>query len=89
MEIISQKSPWRLFVDVGFADLVQKIMVDKWISFNTPLHTLAHAFNPRFYDEQLIAQSNGKRKAPHKDREVANGVKNALMRMFLGVYTRR
>ena len=49
---------------------------------NTPLHTLAHALNPRFYDEQLIAQSNGKRKAPHQVREVANGVKNALMRMF-------
>ena len=54
----------------------------RWNNFNTPLHTLAHALNPRFYDENLIAQSNGKRKAPHKDREVANGVKKALMRMF-------
>ena len=82
MEIISQESPQLLFVDVGFANLVQKIMVDRWNSFNTPLHTLAHALNPRFYDEQLIAQSNGKRKAPHQDREVANGVKKALMRIF-------
>ena len=55
----------------------------RWNNFNTPLHTLAHALNPRFYDENLIAQSNGKRKAPHKNREVANGVKKALMRMFL------
>eukprot|EP00253_Pinus_taeda_P004516 PITA_04516 len=44
--------------------------------------TLAHALNPKFYDEEHITQSNGKRKAPHKDREVANGVKKALMRMF-------
>ncbi len=51
-------------------------------NFNTPLHTLAHALNPKFYDEELIAQRNGKRKAPHKDREVANGMKKALMRMF-------
>ena len=61
---------------------MQKIIVDRWNSFNTPLHTLAHALNPRFYDEELIAQCNGKRKAPHKDREVASGVKKALMRIF-------
>ena len=81
--IISQESPQLLFIDVGFVDLIQKIMVDRWNSFNTPLHTLAHALNPRFYDEEFIAQSNGKRKAPHQDREVANGVKKALMRIFL------
>ena len=37
---------------------------------------------PRFYDEELIAESNGKRKAPHKDKEVANGVKKAFQRLF-------
>ena len=46
------------------------------------MHTLAHTLNLKFYDEELIAQSNEKRKAPHKDREVANGVKKALMRIF-------
>ena len=56
-------------------------MVDRWNSFNTPLHTLAHGLNPKFYDEELIAQRNGKRKAPHRDREVVNGVKASLMRM--------
>ena len=44
--------PKLLFVDVDFADLVQHIMVDRWNSFNTPLHTLAHALNPKFYDEE-------------------------------------
>ena len=82
MEIISQESPQLLFVDVDFADLVQHIMVNRWNSFNTPLHTLAHALNPKFYDEELIAQSNGKRKAPHRDRKVVNGAKAALTRMF-------
>ena len=57
-------------------------MADRWNNFNTPLHTLAHALNPKFYDEELIAQSNGKRKAPHRDREVVNGAKATLMRMF-------
>ena len=33
MEIISQVSPQLLFVDIGFADLVQKIMVDMWNNF--------------------------------------------------------
>jgi len=42
------------------------------------LHTLAYAVNPKFYDEEFIAESNGKRKAPHKDKDVANGVKKAF-----------
>eukprot|EP00253_Pinus_taeda_P009555 PITA_09555 len=82
MEIISQESPQLLFVDDHFAGLVKKIIVDRWNNFNPSLHTSAHALNPKFYDEEVIAQSNGKRKAPHKDREVANGVKKSLMRMF-------
>jgi hypothetical protein len=83
MEIISQESPQHLFVAAHFVDLMKKIIVERWNQFKTPLHTLAHALNPKFYDEDLIAQSNGKRKAPHKDGEVANGVKRALMRIFL------
>ena len=82
MEIISQESPQLLFVDGQFAELIKRIIVDRWKNFNTPLHTLAHVLNPKFYGEELIAQSNGKRKAPHKDREVANGVKKTLMRIF-------
>ena len=82
MEIISQESPQLLFVDDHFAGLIQKIIVDRWNNFNTPLHTLAHALNPKFYDEELIAKSNGKRKAPHKDKDVANGVKKVFQRLF-------
>eukprot|EP00253_Pinus_taeda_P026610 PITA_26610 len=83
MEIISQESPQLLFVDDHFANLVKKIIIDRWNNFNTPLHTLAHALNPKFYNEELISQRNGKRNAPHKGRKVANGVKKSLMRMFL------
>ena len=61
---------------------MRSIIVTRWNGFNTPLHTLAHALNPRFYDEDLIAQSNGKRRAPHKDKEVANRVKKAFQRLF-------
>ena len=71
-----------MFVDGQFAELIKRIIVDRWNNFNTPLHTLAHALNPKFYDEELIAQRNGKRKPPHKDREVAYGVKKSLMRIF-------
>jgi hypothetical protein len=48
LEIISQESPQLLFVDAHFSDLVKKIIVERWNQFNTPLHTLAHAMNPRF-----------------------------------------
>jgi hypothetical protein len=61
---------------------VRSIIVTRWNGFNTPLHTLAHALNPKFYDEEFIALSNGKRKAPHKDKEVATRVKKAFQRSF-------
>jgi hypothetical protein len=57
---------------------VRSIIFTRWNGFNTPLHTLAHALNPKFYDEDFIALSNGKRKAPHKDKEVATGVKKVF-----------
>ena len=61
---------------------MRSIIVTWWNGFNTPLHTLAHALMPRFYDKELIVESNGKRKAPHKDKEMANGVKKAFHRLF-------
>jgi hypothetical protein len=78
VEIITHEVPTLLFVDVDFVEHVRSIIVMRWNGFNTPLHTFAHALNPRFYDEGFIAQSNGKRKAPHKDKEVASGVKKAF-----------
>ena len=83
VEIITQEAPTLLFVDFDFAEQVRSIIVTRWNGFNTPLHTLAHALMPQFYDEGLIGERNGKRKAPHKDREVANGVKKAFQRLFL------
>ena len=82
VEIITQEAPTLLFVDFDFAEQVRSIIVTRWNGFNTPLHTLAHALMPRFYDEEPIVESNGKRKAPHKDKEVANGVKKAFQRLF-------
>ena len=84
VEIITQEAPTLLFVDFDFVEQVRYVIVTKWNSFNTPLHTLAHALNPKIYGEEFIAKSNGKRKAPHKDKEVANGVKKAFQRMFPG-----
>lgn len=82
MEIITQEAPTLLFVDFNFSEQVRSIIVTRWNGFNTPLHTLAHALMPRFYDEEPITESNGKRKAPHKDKEVENGVKKAFQRLF-------
>jgi hypothetical protein len=82
VEIITQEAPTLLFVVADFVEHVRSIIVMRWNGFNIPLHTLAHALNPRFYDEDFIAQSNGKRKAPHKDEEVASGVKKAFQWLF-------
>jgi hypothetical protein len=82
VEIITQEAPTLFFVEVDFVEHVRSIIVTRWNGFNTPLHTLAHALNPKFYDEEFIALSNGKRKAPHKDKEVATGVKKAFQRLF-------
>lgn len=82
VKIITWEAPTLPFVDFDFAEQVRSIIVTRWNGFNTPLHTLAHALMPRFYDEELIVESNGKRKAPHEDKEVANGVKKAFQRLF-------
>jgi hypothetical protein len=81
MEIITQEAPTLFFVEVDFVEHVRSIIVTRWNGFNTPLHTLAHALNPKFYDES-ISQSNGKRKAPHKDKGVATRLKKAFQRLF-------
>jgi hypothetical protein len=78
MEIIPQEAPTLLFVDDDCAEHVSSIIVTRWDGFNNPLHTLAYVLNLRFYDEELIVQSNGTRKAPRKNKEVANGVKKAI-----------
>jgi hypothetical protein len=79
------RKPWKLFykrvplyVDHDFGELVRAIIIQRWNTSNIPLHTLAHALNPKFYDDDLIVESNGKRKALHKDRTVGNGVKKDL-----------
>ena len=74
VEIITQEAPTLFFVEVDFVEHVRSIIVTMWNGFNTPLHTLALALNPKFYDEEFIAQSNGKKKVPHKDKEVASRV---------------
>jgi hypothetical protein len=82
VEIITQEAPTRFFVKVDFVEHVRSTIVTSLNGFNTPLHTLTHALNPKFYDEEFIVLSNGKRKAPHKDKEVATGVKKVLQRLF-------
>ena len=43
--------------------------------------TLAYALNPKYYDEVYLAKFGGKRKAPHKDNEVANGFRAAISKI--------
>jgi hypothetical protein len=59
VQIISQEASTLLLVDASFAEHVRSIIILRWNGFNTPLHILAHALNPKFYDE-LIIQRKGR-----------------------------
>jgi len=52
---------------------IKDIIISRWNKYNTNLHALAYTLNPKYYDEVYLAKFGGKRKAPHKDNEVANG----------------
>jgi hypothetical protein len=44
VEIITREAPTLFFVEVDFVEHVRSIIATRWNVFNTPLHTLAHAF---------------------------------------------
>jgi hypothetical protein len=65
MEIITQEAPTLFFVEVDFVEHVRSIIVTRWNAFNTPLHTLAHALNPKFYDEELHCSKQWEEEGTH------------------------
>ncbi|KAH9304267.1 hypothetical protein KI387_008671, partial [Taxus chinensis] len=46
----------------------------------TPLHLLAYALNPKFYNSEIPALPS--RQKPYDDNEVASGAKAAFQRLF-------
>jgi hypothetical protein len=54
MEITSQEVPSLYFVEADFAKPMRPIIDQSQNCFNNPLHTLAHALNLKFYNENLI-----------------------------------
>ena len=60
---------------------IKDIIISRWNKYNTNLHALAYALNPKYYDEVYLAKFGGKRKAPHKDNEVANGFRASISKI--------
>lgn len=64
--------------------VVQKIILSRWEKMNVPLHCLAFALCPRFYDLDYLnkpAPGGLSRTAPNKDKEVMRGVLQAFQRI--------
>ena len=61
-------------------DTIKDIIISRWNKYNTNLHALAYALNPKYYDEVYLAKFGGKRKAPHKDNEVAMVLEHLFQR---------
>lgn len=60
---------------------IKDIIISRWNKYNTPLHALSYALNPKYYDEAYLAKFQGKRKAPNKDNEVANGFRTVISKI--------
>ena len=39
---------------------IKDIIVSRWNKYNTPLHVLSYALNPKYYDEVYLAKFGGK-----------------------------
>jgi hypothetical protein len=58
--------------------------MDRWEKMNIPLHSLAFALSPKYYDKRYIempAPGGFVRKAPNKDPQVMKGVLEALKKI--------
>ncbi|CAN6243746.1 unnamed protein product [Urochloa humidicola] len=63
---------------------VEDIVMERWEKMNIPLHSLAFALNPKYYDQKYIekpAPGGFVRKAPNKDPDVMKGVLEALKKI--------
>ncbi|XP_026425561.1 uncharacterized protein LOC113321847 [Papaver somniferum] len=49
-----------------FHMVVDGILTDRWSKSSTPLHSLAHSLNPRYYSRQWLDERPG-RVPPHRD----------------------
>ncbi|KAL2901126.1 Zinc finger BED domain-containing protein 1 [Bienertia sinuspersici] len=62
-------------------DKMNEIMVSRWEKMNIPMHCLAFALNPYYYDAnylQIPATGGEARRAPNYDKEVVQGVLDAF-----------
>ncbi|XP_023768809.2 uncharacterized protein LOC111917352 [Lactuca sativa] len=64
-----------------FYDVVHRILVDRWVKNNTPLHYLAHSLHPRYYSDAWL-MDDSTRCAPHRDGEISQERMKCFRRLF-------
>jgi hypothetical protein len=63
---------------------VEEIIMARWAKMNIPLHSLAFALNPKYYDRRYIdepAPGGFVRKAPNKDSDVMKALLDAFKKI--------
>ncbi|KAK1298453.1 hypothetical protein QJS10_CPB14g00090 [Acorus calamus] len=63
---------------------VDKIVHNRWNKVDTPLHCLAHALTPKYYDEEFLqnaAPGVRKRVPPDQDIDIMDGAMDAIFKM--------
>ena len=50
---------------------IQDILTSRWDKNCTPLHCLAHSFNPKFYSKKWLNGGPSHRVPPHMDGEIS------------------
>uniref|UniRef100_A0A803N7M1 BED-type domain-containing protein n=1 Tax=Chenopodium quinoa TaxID=63459 RepID=A0A803N7M1_CHEQI len=64
-----------------FFNVVKGILSSRWSKGSTPLHSLAHSLNPRFYTEKWLNEVPG-RVAPNADNEISTQRLQCFRRLF-------
>ncbi|XP_021729060.1 uncharacterized protein LOC110696091 isoform X1 [Chenopodium quinoa] len=64
-----------------FFNVVKGILSSRWSKGSTPLHSLAHSLNPRFYTEEWLNEVPG-RVAPNADNEISTQRLQCFRRLF-------
>ena len=66
----------------AFFTNIQDILVSGWDKNCTPLHCLAHSFNPKYYNNEWMNDGPSRTFPPHMDDEISQGRKDAFRRIF-------
>uniref|UniRef100_A0A803LVV8 DUF659 domain-containing protein n=2 Tax=Chenopodium quinoa TaxID=63459 RepID=A0A803LVV8_CHEQI len=80
-DAIYKKEGKQDYEESTFFNVVKGILSSRWSKGSTPLHSLAHSLNPRFYTEEWLNEVPG-RVAPSADNEISTQRLQCFRRLF-------